>query len=299
MSRYKPDSERFHRFRWMGAADDQLRAFYADGYVVSQIARNMNLSRSAILNRIGRLHLKRNFYRRPLTARELQIIRRKYADTPTHLLARELGRTICSVQRAAYKLGVHKSAEFMEKGDCGRLRPGSTIGASFRYKRGHVPANKGTRRPGWFAGRMRETQFKKGQRPRKTLPVGTIRANAYGYLRIKISEKPEPPGQRGANSLNWEFVHKRVWEQAHGAIPKGYRIWWKDRNHGNCALANLELVSDKEHMARTTIHNLPPELKETIQLAGRLKKRIRRRLREEQTERSARSPVRDHRAVKR
>ena len=69
-------------------------------------------------------------------------------------------------------------------------------------------------------------------------------------------------------------------------------FWWKDRNHENCALENLELLTDKEHMRRTTVHNLPAELKDTIMLAGRLKRRIRRRERdEEQTLRSAKSPI--------
>jgi hypothetical protein len=85
------------------------------------------------------------------------------------------------------------------------------------------------------------------------MPVGTVKPNADGYLRMKVSDFPEPPGERGANSPNWKFLHVMVWEDAHGRIPKGHRIWWKDRNHKNCALENLELLSDKEHMARTTI----------------------------------------------
>ncbi|MGB2633890.1 MAG: HNH endonuclease signature motif containing protein [Candidatus Acidiferrum sp.] len=126
----------------------------------------------------------------------------------------------------------------------------------------------------WSRGRMRETQFKKGQRSQNYLPVGTIKANWDGYLRIKVSDIPH--NGAGAHDKNWEFVHKRVWEAAHGPIPKGHRIWWKDGNHENCALENLELLSDKEHMARTTVHTLPKDLVEVIQLKGALKRRIRR-----------------------
>lgn len=208
------------------------------------------------------------------TADDKARLRRIYPDLPASQVAELLGRSIESISGQAAKLGLRKSATYLASPDACRLRRGDDIGKAFRFPPGHVPANKGTRRPGWSAGRMRETQFTKGQQPGNTLPVGTVRANADGYLRIKISDAPEPPGARGANSPNWEFVHRRVWEAAHGPIPEGYRIWWKDGDHQNCVIENLELLSAQEHMARTTIHNLPPELKEVVQLKGALNRAI-------------------------
>jgi hypothetical protein len=195
---------------------------------------------------------------------EEQLMRDKYPHRPGHEIASELGIELQHVYGKAHRMGLEKSEDFKASPMASKLRRGGNIGAAFRFPKGHVPANKGLRRPGYGVGRMRETQFVKGQRPRNYLPVGTIQPNADGYLRIKISDAPEPPGQRGAKSPNWEFVHKRVWEAAHGPIPKGHRIWWKDRNHSNCALENLELLSEKDHMARTTIHTLPPEIKRAI-----------------------------------
>jgi hypothetical protein len=284
---------------WTKEKDRALVEMYAGGYVVSMIAANMRVTNSSVKNRTCKLQLKRNFYRRPFTPKELAVVRKKYPNTPSTEIARQLRRTICSVYRAAWKLGLKKSKEFMQSAGSGRMQGGSTLGLPSRFPKGHVPANKGLRRPGYSIGRgrMQQTQFKKGQHPHTYLPVGTVRANAGGYLRIKVSDIAN--NGVGANDKNWEFVHKRVWEAAHGPIPSGHRIWWKDRNHENCALENLELLADREHMARTTIHNLPPQLKDTIMLAGRLKRIIRRRRRdEEQTERPAKSSVRNHRAVK-
>lgn len=149
------------------------------------------------------------------------------------------------------------------------------------FPKGHVPANKGTRRPGWHAGRMRETQFRKGQQPHNTLPLwsfrwvncgsGNGRGDGVAYMMLKTG-KPGPKPYGG-----WEWVHKLVWEQAHGPIPAGHRIWWKDGDHSNNSLSNLELVADRDHMARTTVHNLPAPLPELIQLAGALKRKIRNR----------------------
>jgi hypothetical protein len=168
---------------------------------------------------------------------------------------------------------LHKSAKYMASLDdieSERLR---LHGAAHRFPSGHVPANKGLRRPGFAPGRMAETQFKKGHTPKNYLPLGTVKANADGYLRIKIAARSNG---KGANDKAWEFVHKKVWEAAHGPIPKGHRIWWKDRDHENCSPENLELLSGKEHMARTTIHRMPKELKDTIYLMGRLNRKIRR-----------------------
>ena len=60
-----------------------------------------------------------------------------------------------------------------------------------------------------------------------------------------------------------------------GYLPGQVRTRVQDGDHGNCSLDNLEMVTAQEHMHRTTIHNLPPELKHTIQVAGALKRRIR------------------------
>lgn len=46
------------------------------------------------------------------------------------------------------------------------------------------------------------------------------------------------------------FLHRQVWEDAHGAIPDGYEIHHIDGNPSNNALENLECVSHVEHMAR-------------------------------------------------
>ena len=117
---------------------------------------------------------------------------------------------------------------------------------------------------------MASTQFKKGQPCRNAMPMFSFRW-CDGYLVLKTGA-PTPKPITG-----WEYVHKLVWEQANGPLPdwRLARIWWKDGDHGNCSLSNLELVTAGEHMRRTTIHNLPLELKSTILQAGVLKRRIR------------------------
>jgi hypothetical protein len=249
---------------WTRADDRYLTRFYATR-ALQLLARELRRTPVSVKSRASRLRISKG--RRHFTPEEDAVLEAQYPHRPTDEVAKLLGRKVFSVYARATKLDLHKTTEYMASLAAIEAERLVRTGAAHRFKPGQVPANKGLRRPGYSIGRSRmaETTFKKGHKPRNLIPVGTIKANSDGYLRIKVSY--DRPGLGGSDQ-NWEFVHKRVWEAAHGPIPKGHRIWWKDRNHENCALENLELLSDKEHMARTTIHRMPPELKGNDFMAG-------------------------------
>jgi hypothetical protein len=209
-------------------------------------------------------------------------MRARYPHEPTPAIARQLRRTVCAVYNRAEILGLVKSAEYLASPDACRLRRGDNIGAAFRFKKGLVPANKGLRRPGWAPGRMKETQFKKGQSTNK-MPIGSTRL-VDGYVYRKVSDIPNVPWTR-----NWRQEHYLVWEAAHGPIPSGHAVAFKNRDRTDVRLDNLECITRRELMARNTVHNLPKPLAQTIQLLGALNRQIRRRTknREEQDRRSA------------
>lgn len=268
---------------WTRKEIARLRRLYRF-WRVRDIASKLHRSESAVRNRIRLLRLKRNLFHRPWTLREEARLRKLYPHLPSTRVAKLLGRTLASVSGWSHKLHLHKTASYLASPAACRMRRGDHIGRATQFPKGHVPANKGLRRPGYskFHGRMADTCFKKGNKPGNYFPVGTVRKDFYGYLRVKIADGVGGTG----NAKVWAFVHRRVWEAAHGPIPKGYRLWWKDGNHENCALENLELLSGQEHIERTRVkfENFPQELKDTIRTAAGLKNRIRRRLREEQTQ---------------
>jgi hypothetical protein len=207
--------------------------------------------------------MKRRFW----TPGEDALLREKYPHMATRKLAPLLDHTLSGINGRATKFGLRKTAEYLASGDACLLRRTSIGGIPYRFKKGHVPANKGLRRPGWFAGRMRETQFKKGQRSgvaaRNWLPVGTVRPDPDGFMRRKIAEADGPP-YGYPNTKVWEYVHRRVWTEANGPIPPKHHVAFKDGDRKNTQLGNLELVSFADMVLRNSIHNLPPELKETI-----------------------------------
>ena len=151
-----------------------------------------------------------------------------------------------------------------------------------QFKPGHVPANKGQRRPGWSAGRMRETQFKKGERTgiaaRNWKPIGTISPDSYGYLRIKVREAvhgAEPTGY--GNVRVWPLLQRQIWQQHNGPIPPGHVIVFKNGDRADCAIENLDCVPRSELAHRNQMWGrYPQELAAAIQMNGCLKRKLRR-----------------------
>jgi hypothetical protein len=199
-------------------------------------------------------------------------LRRLYPDTPTAEVARKMRRTLTATYARAKILGLAKSAAYLASPAACRLRRGDHVGAAFRYPKGHVPANKGTRRPGWSVGRMKETQFKKGESTNR-MPLGSTRL-IEGYVYRKVSEVPHV-----AYTVNWKPEHHLLWTAAHGPIPAGHALRFKNGDRLDVRLDNLELITRRGLMARNTIHNLPPQLAQTVQLIGALTRQINKRTR--------------------
>lgn len=228
------------------------------------------------LHKAGRKLTKR----RAWTDAELSLMRAKYSETSSIDIARELGRDLRGVYSQARKLGLAKSDAYMQSPAACRLRRGDNIGAAYRFPKGNVPVNKGTRRPGFAPGRMRETQFKKGQPGWNTAPIGATRFSKEGYLQRKITATGYPP-------RDWKAVHLLRWEEAHGPVPPGHCVTFKDGDKTHIALDNLECITKAERLERTRAP-WPPELKKVIQLSGALSRQINRRERaQEQNRRSA------------
>lgn len=218
---------------------------------------------------------------KPWSGAEISCLRNRYADSPTKDLAREIGRPLHQVYQKARSLGLEKSEAYMASPHACRLRRGDNVGAAYRFKKGHAPANKGSRRPGWSAGRMRETQFKKGQKCHNWLPIGTEVFKTDGYLYRKMTDTGYPP-------RDWKQVHRLLWAEHYGPIPDGYYVRFIDGDRQNVAIGNLCLVSRADLAAINRMWNVYPyELAHAIQLRGALTRKINRRAREEQDRRSA------------
>lgn len=215
------------------------------------------------------------------SAEEDAALQQRYPDQPTATLAGELRRSVASVYQRARQLGLLKSPAYLASPHASRLRRGDQVGKRTQFQKGQTPFNKGLRRPGFTAGRMQETWFKKGERrgaaARNWLPVGTIAVDAEGYRRIKVRESlPGEPHGFG-NTKAWPLLNRHLWAEAHGPIPPGHAVVFKDGNRAHCVLENLELVSQRDLMRRNSVHNLPAPVADVVRLIGAVKRQIRRR----------------------
>lgn len=230
-----------------------------------------------------RRRTKGTWPRRPWSLADIRELRALYPDTETSALVRMLKRSIPAIYGMAGKLGLVKSAAYMASPAAYRFRRGTHPGLATQFRPGHVPANKGLRRPGWAPGRMAQTQFKKGDWPRNKDPeyyvLGALRINSDGYIDMRVSFD--------AGAKGWRALHRILWEDAHGPVPHGHIVVFRNRDKLDVELGNLELITYAENMRRNTVHNLPRPLKETIHALGQLKRRIR----EKQDRGSARPSV--------
>ena len=191
------------------------------------------------------------------TPEQVERIRRDFPSTPTADLASALGVAYHQVARLAHRLGINKTDEYLAAAG---NRLDGVRGMGTRFQPGHVPWIKGRRIAGLVP--LSETAFKPGQRPHNYLPVGSLRVESGGYLQRKVTETGYPP-------RDWQFVHRLVWEAAHGPIPAGHRVVFRPGRRTNevekITADALELVSLRELMER---NRMPPELQAIVQLRG-------------------------------
>lgn len=216
------------------------------------------------------------------TKKQIYLLCKLFPHSPTKIVATRCNHSESSTSQMAARLGIKKTELYLTSPAACRLRRGDNVGIAYRYPKGHVPANKGLRRPGWHAGRMRETQFKKGQKPHTWLPLGSVRFSKEGYLRRKVTDTGYPPH-------DWQAVHRLLWEEKYGPIPAGYHVGFIDGNKKRVVIENLVLLSRQDLARKNRLWNrYPRELAEVIHLNGVVKAQITRRLkREEQNRRSA------------
>lgn len=163
-----------------------------------------------------------------------------------------------------------------------RQRHGIRSGCTGWYQKGHPPGTKGKtieeicKNDPEKLARVRATQFKKGDRPKNEMPVGTIVINSNGHLMRKKQMK-------GGMWDRWEILHRAVWKEHNGPIPKGKIVVFKDGNKQNCDISNLMLITRAENaaMSRKGYYFEDPDLTETALTLVRLQQLATKRGRNE------------------
>lgn len=225
-----------------------------------------------------------NAPRRTWTPALLATLRALYPNTRTADIATQMGIDITLVYSQANRMGLRKSAEFHATDKSGRILKGGKLSVATQFTPGQKPWNTGTHyHPG---GRCADTQFKPGNLPHTTQPVGAYRivtnhASGTQHLERKTSEA------KGANHMRWTPVSRIVWEAAHGHVPPGHIIVFKPGQKtlvlAEITIDRVECITRAEHARRNHPNSSNPEIARLIQLKGAITRQVNRINRESQT----------------
>lgn len=186
--------------------------------------------------------------RKRWTKYEVEFLKSNYATRTCVDIAEWVHHPLRSVQSKAFSLGLRKPQGYKEEHCKGS-----------RFQKGHVPFNKGKKRAEWIseeaALKVAAHQFKKGQvrlssptyRPIGYESMRKVKGKKYIYIKIAAGQK-------------MVLKHRWLWEQAHGPIPKGCNVQFKDGNQLNCVLDNLYIIS-RAAQIRKNWNDLPDERK--------------------------------------
>ena len=197
------------------------------------------------------------------TEEQKRIVREMYPDHCASEIARIIGKSVSGVYNQARAMGLKSSEEKIKQlGKIGSTHPNSIAS---RFQKGCVSHNKGVKMAPEVYEKVKRTMFKAGHVSANHRPVGSERVNVDGYVEIKVAE----PGK-------WRLKHRVVWEEAHGPIPPGYNVQFRNKNRQDLSLDNLYLISKSEQMGKeNSIHaRYPEELKQVIRVKATLKRHI-------------------------
>jgi hypothetical protein len=170
---------------WSAEDEAFLRKHYRNGMSSAEIGAALNRTELATKARAQLLGLAKS---RKYPDYVIEAVRRLYPTTPTTEIATQLERSVNYVYRVANSIGVRKDPTVRDEQQKAFFKKLAESGKRHRFSKGHVPANKGLRRPGWSAGRMKETQFKKGQFSPNRREIGSERVSKDGYLYVKVTD---------------------------------------------------------------------------------------------------------------
>ena len=107
------------------------------------------------------------------------------------------------------------------------------------FEKGCTPPNKGKKLSPEMYEKLKATMFKKGYKPKNTLPVGSevyqnrdSKSGKLSYWYVKIAEPNV-----------WKPKHRLLWESVNGPIPEGAKIMFLDGDTNNICIENLRMIT--------------------------------------------------------
>ena len=221
---------------------------------------------------------------------QLFMLRWLYPDFKADEVALCIGRSVGSVHRKAVLLEIGKSDAFKASFSSGRIRAANTDPrmVATRFKPGHTTWNKGVKGSVGLHENCRKTQFKPGQKPHTTAPVGAYRINVTkGIPRLEQKTNNKP----GPNHVRWIPVTRLVWEQHHGPVPPKHIVVFADSKQATTVLEEITVdkiicISRAENARRNSAAAHSTEYGKLAQLKGAITRQVNRIIKEHEQRQS-------------
>ena len=266
---------------WTTEQDDYLRQHYATT-PTADLAEVLGRTYGAVSERASRrlgLHKDKatlqESTRRATLARSIwtatldEILALMYPHCASQLIAELLGIKATVINARADRKGLKKTKQHLRDAQYQRMANNPEPYLAARLKPGNVPWHKGTK--GLQIG-GKDTQFRKGNTPQTSVPVGSESWTAPGRRRLK---KVSYLRRKVAEPNVWKFVHIIVWEEANGPVPPGHIVRFVDGNTKNIVLSNLVCITRSENSRRNSPWTtMPRELAEVVNMRGQLVRQI-------------------------
>lgn len=270
---------------WTATDTARLRRLAAKGLTPPEIAEAMGCSQNLVRDRAQRhgVALKRAIAKKfKWTPEADAILRARYESETAAAIARDFGCTERALYMRAHGLGLRKSSEWARECTRRRWAEGRHENSRAGLAKGRG-WNKGLPQSEWIRNpeAVQATQFRPGEMPYNWVPVGSYRVTSGGDLEQKVADDRTP----GMSRRNWRPVRVLVWEAAHGPVPRGHVVRFKDgkatTDPDAIRLEHLECITRAENMRRNSYHtHLPPDVARLVQLRGALTRKINRKTKE-------------------
>lgn len=222
--------------------------------------------------------------RRHWSPEQLFMLRWLYPDFTAAEAALAIGKTEKGAHQKARQLKIGKSEAFKESWRSGRILAGKIDPrmTATRFKPGHATWNKGVKGSVGKHENCRKTQFKPGQKPHTTQPVGSYRVNVTkGIPRLERKMNDNP----GPNHVRWIPVTRLVWEQHHGPVQPQHIVVFADSKQATTVLEAITVdklicISRAENARRNSATAHSTEYGRLAQLKGAITRQINRIARE-------------------
>jgi len=252
-----------HRLEESGA--DMARKFGVSKSVVGVYMRKHGLTVPKSV--VGKFKAEVLKNRTTSDAKTDKFIKKNYLQMPIKYMAAKINRSNCFTRKRMQQLNLIVPAEIIEQ----RKKDS-------QFKKGQESHTKGKKMSPETYEKVKKTMFQKGHITHNAYPEnGTIvirndnKGRQYKYIRISLGK--------------WQLLHQYNYENKYGKIPPGHCLWFKDGNSLNCEEENIELITRSENARRNRqkFLQLPEELKMTIKIVSKIKRKIRKNEHKKQT----------------